>query len=61
MYIFRDGKIEFQGNKKECISYIRDAYADEYFVEEYGNSFQKDFAKFIYVVECLGMEVRNRK
>lgn len=61
MYLYRDNKIEFEGNKKEIISYIREAYVDEYFVEEFGSIFQKDFDKFIYVCECLGIEVKSRR
>ena len=59
MKIIRNGKIEFSGNKKEIIEYIRECYQDEYMVREYGNILNKDFNKLIYVLECIGLELRK--
>jgi len=59
MKIIRNGKVEFSGNKKEIIEYIRECYQDEYMVREYGNILNKDFNKLIYVLECIGLELRK--
>ena len=59
MKIIRNGKIEFSGNKKEIIEYIRECYQDEYMVREYSNILNKDFNKLIYVLECIGLELRK--
>ena len=61
MYILRDGKVEFTGNKKEVINYIRECYEDDYFVHEYGNIFDKDWNKFKYTLEGLGLFLSNKK
>lgn len=59
MKIIRSGKVEFSGNKKEVIEYIRECYQDEYMVREYGKILNKDFNKLIYVLECIGLELRK--
>lgn len=59
MKIIRNGKVEFSGNKKEVIEYIRECYQDEYMVREYGKILNKDFNKLIYVLECIGLELRK--
>lgn len=59
MKIIRNGKVEFSGNKKEIIEYIRECYQDEYMVREYGNILNKDFNKLVYVLECIGLELRK--
>ena len=59
MKITRNGKVEFSGNKKEVIEYIRECYQDEYMVREYGKILNKDFNKLIYVLECIGLELRK--
>jgi hypothetical protein len=60
-YLIRDGKIEFSGNKKQLIEYVREAYADDYWVQEYGNIFDKDSEKFRYATECIGLHVTDKK
>ena len=59
MKIIRSGKVEFSGNKKEVIEYIRECYQDEYMVREYGKILNRDFNKLIYVLECIGLELRK--
>ena len=59
MKILRNGKVEFSGNKKEVIEYIRECYQDEYMVREYGKILNRDFNKLIYVLECIGLELRK--
>lgn len=59
MKVIRNGKVEFSGNKKEIIEYIRECYQDEYMVREYGNILNKDFNKLVYVLECIGLELRK--
>ena len=59
MKIIRNGKVEFSGNKKEIIEYIRECYQDEYMVREYGKILNKDFNKLVYVLECIGLELRK--
>ena len=60
-YLIRDGKVEFSGNKKDIIKYIRECYNDEYWVRENYNILDKDFDKLIYVLENIGLELRDRK
>lgn len=60
-YLIRDGKIEFSGNKKDVIIYLKEAYQDEYAIEQYGKILDKDLDKLYYVVECLGMNLLDRK
>lgn len=60
-YLIRDGKIEFSGNKKQVIQYLRDAYSDEYWMEQYSSILDKDTDKLYYVIECLGLQLLDRK
>lgn len=60
-YLIRDGKVEYSGNKQAVINYIREAYEDDYFVQEYGKIFLKDFSKFIFCLENLGLILSDRK
>lgn len=59
-YLLRDGKIEYTGNKRELIEYVRESYADEYWVQEYGKVFDKDFEKFKFATECIGLTIADR-
>lgn len=61
MYLIRDNKIEFEGNKKQIIQYLNEAYQDEYWIEQHGNILDKDIQMLYYVVENLGMFLSNRK
>lgn len=61
MYLIRDGKVEFEGNKKELLKYLKDAYSDEYFIQEYGKILDKDYEKFIYVLDCLGLSISTKQ
>ena len=60
-YLIREGKIEFSGNKKQVIQYLRDAYSDEYWMEQYSSVLDKDIDKLYYVIECLGLQLLDRK
>ena len=60
-YLIRHGKVEYSGNKQAVIEYIKEAYADDYFVQQYGNIFLKDFSKFIFCLENLGLILSDRK
>ena len=60
-YLIRDGKIEFSGNKKQVIQYLRDAYSDEYWIEQYSSILDKDIDKLYYVVQCLGLQLLDKK
>lgn len=60
-YLLRDGKVEFSGTKKEVLDYIREAYSDDYFVENYGNSFEKDKDRLDDCLAELGLFLTNSK
>ena len=60
-YLIRDGKIEFSGNKKQVIQYLRDAYSDEYWMEQYSSILDKDIDKLYHVVQCLGLQLLDKK
>lgn len=60
-YLIRNNKIEFSGNKKDVIKYITEAYEDDYFVQEYHKIFNKDFSKFIYCLQNLGLVLSDNK
>ena len=58
-YLLRDGKVEYSGTKQELIEYIREAYPDDYWVQEYGSILDKDYNKLRYVTECIGLHIVN--
>lgn len=61
MFIIRDGKVEFSGNKKEVINYIKQCYADEYWIIEHGNKFEKDWQLFKDCLFNMNLYVSNSK
>lgn len=61
MYLYRKNRIEFQGTKKQVISYLLTAYEDDYFVQEYADQLVYDNKKLHYVITNLGMYLRNKK
>ena len=38
-YLLRNGKVECSGSKKQLIDYVKENYAEEYWVREYGKFF----------------------
>jgi len=59
-YLIRNGKVEYSGNKKQLIEYVREKYSDEYWVREYGKFFDNDFGKFKFAVETLGLSLSDK-
>lgn len=59
-YLLRDGKVEYSGNKQQIIDYINECYEDDYWVQQYGKIFNKDFDKFLYTLQCLGLQLSNK-
>ena len=59
-YLLRQGKVEYSGNKKQLIEYVREKYSDEYWVKEYGKFFDNDFGKFKFAVETLGLSLSDK-
>ena len=60
-YLYRDGKCEFSGTRKQIISYILTSYADDYWVMEYNKQLTFDTGKFLFVLDCLGLEYYENK
>ena len=59
-YLLRNKKVEYSGDKKQLIAYVKEHYADEYWVKEYGKFFDTDFGKFKFAIECLGLELSDK-
>ena len=59
-YLIKNGKAEYSGSKKQLIDYVREKYSDEYWVKEYGRDFDKDFGKFKFAVETLGLTLSDK-
>ena len=59
-YLLRNGKVEYSGCKKQLITYVKEKYADEYWVSEYGKFFDNDFGKFKFAVETLGLSLSDK-
>ena len=59
-YLLRNKKVEFSGDKKQLIAYIKEHYKDEYWVREYGKFFDSDFGKFKFAIETLGLELSDK-
>ena len=60
-YLIRDNKVEYEGTKKQIIVYIKQAYEDDYWVQEYWDQLDKDYGKFKFVLENLGLCLRHKK
>jgi hypothetical protein len=59
-YLLRNKKVEFSGDKKQLIAYIKEHYKEEYWVREYGKFFETDFGKFKFAIETLGLELSDK-
>ena len=59
-YLIRDNKVEYSGSKKQLITYVREKYADEYWIREYGKDFDNDFGKFKFAIETLGLTLSDK-
>lgn len=59
-YLLKNGKVEFSGDKKQLIQYIKENYKDEYWVKEYGKLFDKDFGKFKFAIETIGLQLSDK-
>lgn len=59
-YLLRNKKVEYSGDKKQLISYVKEHYADEYWVKEYGKFFDTDFGKFKFAIEYIGLELSDK-
>ena len=59
-YLLKNGKVEFSGDKKQLIKYIKENYKEEYWVKEYGKFFDSDFGKFKFAIETLGFQLSDK-
>ena len=59
-YLLKNGKVEFSGDKKQLIKYIKENYKEEYWVKEYGKFFETDFGKFKFAIETLGLQLSDK-
>ena len=59
-YLLREGKVEFSGNKKQLIAYVKEHYKDEYWVRENGKKFDTDFGSFKYAIESIGLQLSDK-
>lgn len=60
-YLIRDNKVEYEGTKKQIIVYIKQAYEDDYWVQEYWDQLDKDYGRLKFVLENLGLCLKNKK
>ena len=61
MYLIRNGKVEFSGTRKQIIDYVKLTYEDDYWIQEWNDQLQYDFAKLKFVLENLGLYIGNRR
>ena len=59
-YLLRNGKVECSGSKQQLIDYVKENYAEEYWVREYGKFFDSDFGKFKFAIETIGLELSDK-
>ena len=59
-YLLRNGKVEFSGDKKQLVKYIKENYKEEYWVKEYGKFFETDFGKFKFAIETIGLQLSDK-
>lgn len=60
-YLIRDDKVEYEGTKKQIIVYIKQVYEDDYWVQEYWDQLDKDYGRLKFVLENLGLCLKNKK
>ncbi len=59
-YLLRDKKVEYSGDKKQLIAYIKEKYKDDFWVKENSKNFDTDFGSFKFTIECLGLELSDK-
>ena len=59
-YLLKNGKVECSGSKKQLIDYVKENYAEEYWVREYGKLFDTDFGKFKFALETIGLQLSDK-
>ena len=59
-YLLRNKKVEFSGDKKQLIAYIKEKYKEEYWVRENSKKFDTDFGSFKFTIETLGLELSDK-
>ena len=59
-YLLKNGKVEFSGDKKQLIKYIKENYPNEYWVKEYAKFFETDFGKFKFAIEAIGLQLSDK-
>ena len=45
---------------KDILDYVKENYAEEYWVREYGKFFDSDFGKFKFAIETIGLELSDK-
>ena len=61
MYLVRKGKVEFSGTKHAIVEYIKEAYSEDYYVQEYWEQLEKDLNKLKFVIGGLDLKLTERK
>lgn len=61
MYLVRNGKVEFTGNKHNIVEYLKEVYEDNYYVQEYWDQMEKDTKILRGVIRDLGMKLAETK
>lgn len=61
MYLVRKGKVEFSGTKHAIVEYIKEAYSEDYYVQEYWDQLEKDLNKLKFVIGGLDLKLTERK
>lgn len=60
-HLLRDGKPEFSGNLKQIISYIQEAYSDDYWVQQTDKNLIKDYDKLVFITQNLGLTITESR
>lgn len=59
-YLLKNDKLQYMGNKKQIIEFVKNKYSSDFFVQEYAKFFDTDYGKFKFALECMGLEISDK-
>ena len=59
-YLLRNGKVEYSGNKKQLIDYVKNKYKDDLWVRQNLKKIDNDFGCFKFTLAMLGLELSDK-
>lgn len=59
-YLLRNGKVEYSGNKKQIIDYVKQKYKGDLWVNQNINKLDNDFGCFKFTLDMLGLELSDK-